>query len=593
MTDILRSYTDLSPSTPRFHVSTVLQSIINALPLTFDQSTRAVLVRLLLKDLRTLSSKSRLFHKDAALALLALKTLGRVPVGSEPLTEASSLCTLLELSSSLYKEDRNASSEALKCVANTLLLYDHARVTFISKEVGGGEFCASMLEKATTPEQLFTLSRIMFLATASPSSLILSLVEDKRHGRTTIDVIAMKIDIVLSNVLGNKAFARDAMSELLKFSFNLLLHYPKVRPWIVIMSKNFKAQILMGTYHWMHETPFAYNPISLLPPLLRVYQNLPRTFPIPLAPPLTHAIHALVTIPMTPTLITLWFSATRNSTSRHVLPPQTPRPRSSSTLDRALNVFAAGRRSLSISSNSPASMIGNSYHDVVVRTMDLLEVVFSFHFPSNSNPDSREVREAFKNVLVGSAMSVDTSLDELVSPLLALCTRICMMDKTSRKRVREWIIPPNLDRSYPLDERDDFLGKCIRLLGSVYHLRLKATVGEMLYAACDCDPSILSSLIGYGHVAGFLFNKGILSAPPPPSNDPHSSQRVVNPITGTYDTMPPGGLNSHIAEMTEEEKEIEMDKLFVLFDRLDRSGAPPPDQRKTAHSTVKSKRTPK
>ncbi|GAW01627.1 hypothetical protein LENED_003232 [Lentinula edodes] len=489
MTDILRSYTDLSPSTPRFHVSTVLQSIINALPLTFDQSTRAVLVRLLLKDLKTLSSKSRLFHKDAALALLALKTLGRVPVGSEPLTEASSLCTLLELSSSLYKEDRNASSEALKCVANTLLLYDHARVTFISKEVSGGEFCASMLEKATTPEQLFTLSRIMFLATASPSSLILSLVEDKRHGRTIIDVIAMKIDIVLSNVLGNKAFARDAMSELLKFSFNLLLHYPK--------------------------------------------------------------LHGLA-----------------SASSRR-------------------------RRSLSISSNSPASMIGNSYHDVVVRTMDLLEVVFSFHFPSNSNPDSREVREAFKNVLVGSAMSADTSLDELVSPLLALCTRICMMDKTSRKRVREWIIPPNLDRSYPLDERDDFLGKCIRLLGSVYHLRLKATVGEMLYAACDCDPSILSSLIGYGHVAGFLFNKGILSAPPPPSNDPHSSQRVVNPITGTYDTMPPGGLNSHIAEMTEEEKEIEMDKLFVLFDRLDRSGAPPPDQRKTAHSTVKSKRTPK
>ncbi|KAJ3873519.1 guanine nucleotide exchange factor [Lentinula edodes] len=580
MTDILRSYTDLSPSTPRFHVSTVLQSIINALPLTFDQSTRAVLVRLLLKDLKTLSSKSRLFHKDAALALLALKTLGRVPVGSEPLTEASSLCTLLELSSSLYKEDRNASSEALKCVANTLLLYDHARVTFISKEVGGGEFCASMLEKATTPEQLFTLSRIMFLATASPSSLILSLVEDKRHGRTTIDVIAMKIDIVLSNVLGNKAFARDAMSELLKFSFNLLLHYPKLHGLASASSRSERE----------FQSP---NLDGLLPPLLRVYQNLPRTFPIPLAPPLTHAIHALVTIPLTPTLIALWFSATRNSTSRQVLQPQTPRPRSSSTLDRALNVFAAGRRSLSISSNSPASMIGNSYHDVVVRTMDLLEVVFSFHFPSNSNPDSREVREAFKNVLVGSAMSADTSLDELVSPLLALCTRICMMDKTSRKRVREWIIPPNLDRSYPLDERDDFLGKCIRLLGSVYHLRLKATVGEMLYAACDCDPSILSSLIGYGHVAGFLFNKGILSAPPPPSNDPHSSQRVVNPITGTYDTMPPGGLNSHIAEMTEEEKEIEMDKLFVLFDRLDRSGAPPPDQRKTAHSTVKSKRTPK
>ncbi|KAJ4481036.1 guanine nucleotide exchange factor [Lentinula aciculospora] len=578
MTDILRSYSDLSSSSPRFQVSAVLQSIINALPLTFDQSTRAALVRLLLRDLRTSSSKSRLYHKDAAQALLALKTLGRVPAGSEPLTEPSSLCTLLELASSLYKEDRSASSEALKCVANTLLLYDHARVTFVSREVGGGEICASMLEKATSSDQLFTLSRIMFLATASPSTLIFSLVEDKRHGRTIIDVIAIKLDMVLSSVLANKAFARDAMSELLKLSFNLMLHYPKLHG---LTSTSLRSQ-------QDFQSP---NLDGLLPPLLRVYQNLPRTFPIPLVPPLTHVIHALITIPLTPSLISLWFSATRNSTSRHVHSSHTPRPRSSSTLDRALNVFSAGRRSLSISSNSPASMFGNSYHDVLIRTIDLLEIVFSFHFPSNSNPDSREVREAFKNVLVGSRMSTDTTLDELVSPLLALCTRICMMDQTSRKRLRDWIIPPNIDRSYPLNERDDFLGRCIRLLGSVYHPKLNASVGEMLYAACDCDPSILSSLVGYGHVAGFLFNKGIMSAPPPPSSDPHSSQRVVNPITGTYDTMPQGGINNSIAEMTEEEKEIEMDKLFVLFDRLDRSGAPPPNHRKTAHSTIKSKRT--
>ncbi|KAJ3770516.1 guanine nucleotide exchange factor [Lentinula raphanica] len=582
MTDILRSYTDLSSSSPRFQVATVLQSIINALPLTFDQSTRAALVRLLLRDLRTSSSRSRLFHKDAALALLALKTLGRVPAGSEPLTEASSLRTLLELSSSLYKEDRNASSEALKCIANTLLLYDHARITFISKEVGGGEICAHLLEKATTSEQIFTLSRIMFLATASPSSLILSLVEDKRHGRTIIDVIPTKVDMVLSSVLANKAFARDAMSELVKFSFNLLLHYPKLYSLASTSSRS--QQEFQST-----------NLDGLLPSLLRVYRSLPRTFPIPLAPPLTHVIHALVTIPITPSLISIWFSTARSSSSssRHLHSLNTPRPRSSSTLDRALNVFTAGRRSLSISSNNPTSMIGNSTtRDIVVRTMDLLGVVFSFHFPSTSNPDSREVREAFRNVLVGSGMSSETSLDELVSPLVALCTRICMMDQTSRRRVREWIIPPDLDRSYPLGERDDLLGRCIRLLGSVYHMRLKASVGEMLYAACDCDPSILSSLVGYGHVAGFLFTKGVLTAPPPPSANPYSSQRVVNPITGTYDTMPPNALNNSIAEMTEEEKEIEMDKLFVLFDRLDRSGAPPPSQSKTLHSS-RSRRTPK
>lgn len=49
------------------------------------------------------------------------------------------------------------------------------------------------------------------------------------------------------------------------------------------------------------------------------------------------------------------------------------------------------------------------------------------------------------------------------------------------------MVPADLDRTNPLDERTDFLGRCIRLLGSVYHTRLKDSVGEMIYAACDSD----------------------------------------------------------------------------------------------------------
>ncbi|KIK56191.1 hypothetical protein GYMLUDRAFT_230524 [Collybiopsis luxurians FD-317 M1] len=591
MTDILKSYTDLNSSTPRFQVSAVLNSIIDADPFLFDQPSRAALIRLLLRDLKSAGSKSRLLHKDAAQALLAVKTLGRIPAGSEPLTESSNISTLLELSNSLIKEDKNASSEALRCIANTMLLYDHARVTFVSREVGGGEACATMLEKATTPDQIFTLSRILFLATASPSSLILSLVEDRRRGRTIIDIITMKIDMIMASLLNNKYLARDAMSELVKFAFNILHHYPNLHSIASKTSKEYQSPNLDG----------------LLPPLLRVYQSLPPTYPTPLVSPLTHVIHALVTIPITPSLVTLWFSSTRSPTHRasshshsHSSPvhrsPSISTPKSS-TLDRAFHqVIAAGRRSLSISSNSPASMYGISYHDVVLRTLDLLEIVFSHYFPSNSNPDSLEVRQSFKIDLTRSGMPNDTSLDELLSPLVALCTRICMMDKASRLRVREWIVPADLDRSRPLDERADFLGRCIRLLRSVYHTRLKASVGEMLYAACDCDASILSSLFGYGNVAGFLFNKGILSAPPPPSSDPYSSssssQRYINPITGTYDTRPQGGIGGPTEEMTEEEKEEEMDKLFVLFDRLERSGAPPANQRKSVHPRTKSKHTP-
>jgi hypothetical protein len=89
--------------------------------------------------------------------------------------------------------------------------------------------------------------------------------------------------------------------------------------------------------------------------------------------------------------------------------------------------------------------------------------------------------------------------------------------------------------------------------------------------------STLSALVGYGNVAGFLFHKGILNAPP---NDAASSNvslvtpsgTHINPITGTIQSGPV------LPAMSDEEKEHEMEKLFVLFDRLERMGAIPPSQ---------------
>jgi hypothetical protein len=100
----------------------------------------------------------------------------------------------------------------------------------------------------------------------------------------------------------------------------------------------------------------------------------------------------------------------------------------------------------------------------------------------------------------------------------------------------------------------------------------------------------MAALFGYGHVAGFLFNKGILSAPPPPTSlkSAHSlasTSREINPITGTYS----GSTSSApVEEMTEEEKEQEMEKLFVLFERLERTGALPPNQNPVRKAIEKS-----
>lgn len=79
--------------------------------------------------------------------------------------------------------------------------------------------------------------------------------------------------------------------------------------------------------------------------------------------------------------------------------------------------------------------------------------------------------------------------------------------------------------------------------------------------------------MGYGNVAGFLFNKGIVTGPPSgdASSSADTSGAQINPITGAIQEE-----RAEI-EMTEEEREREAERLFVLFDRLERTGAVPPE----------------
>jgi hypothetical protein len=53
-------------------------------------------------------------------------------------------------------------------------------------------------------------------------------VEQKYHGRTVVEIIGGKLDLLTVAILSGAKMAREAMSDLLKFTFNLLLHYPKV-----------------------------------------------------------------------------------------------------------------------------------------------------------------------------------------------------------------------------------------------------------------------------------------------------------------------------------------------------------------------------
>lgn len=89
---------------------------------------------------------------DSALALLAVKSMGKNPAGSEVIATPANLTALLTISS-FFKDDLDASNEALKCIANALLLIESARSTFVKKEVGGSEAIMELLEVRITSLQ--------------------------------------------------------------------------------------------------------------------------------------------------------------------------------------------------------------------------------------------------------------------------------------------------------------------------------------------------------------------------------------------------------------------------------------------------------
>ncbi|EEB95318.1 hypothetical protein MPER_05726, partial [Moniliophthora perniciosa FA553] len=176
-------------------------------------------------DLKKRGPESRL--TDQAKGLLAVKTLGKKPEGAEQLATTFGLSTLLTLAVDL-KDDIEASSEALRCIANTLLLFDKSRALFISEEVGGGEICVKVLNECTHPDQMFVLARILFFATVSPSLFVISLVEEEHEGQNISSIIGSKLDLMLVELSKDVKMAKEAIADLLKLTFNILLHYPKL-----------------------------------------------------------------------------------------------------------------------------------------------------------------------------------------------------------------------------------------------------------------------------------------------------------------------------------------------------------------------------
>lgn len=373
---------------------------------------------------------------------------------------------------------------------------------------------------------------------------IVSIVERKPSGRAhpLVEIIGLRLESLIPALLSGTKMAREAMVDLLKFTFNILTHYPKVCQALAISALNFSnifqlvdcenlgasgggndgAKVLgeywsdrLDGFVYFIPSPsrliayFASVHPSLLPPLLRAFNSLQPSSPTPLAPPLNHIIHSLLAIPCTKNLQTTWLPPNRSRRGSPSAGPTTPLSSSSSlasdspreasrppgAFDRAKSMFAAGRLSLSRSA-SPARPPSPPNSDTLLNAYSLLEVALAHYFPGTIEPDDPSVRATAKT-------ESDSTMDELLAPLVMLLCKLVTGDTGSRERLREWLLPANLDRTVVLESRADTLGRLLRLLTSVYHSRLNVTSGELLYAICNHDglssrPPLISSFSADG-----------------------------------------------------------------------------------------------
>ena len=169
----------------------------------------------------------------------------------------------------MRSSDPDAADEALRCIANALLLVDTARNTWADV---GGIYCVELLEvrgaqqlpylnlidctqQTNSINTVFLVCRILFLSTASPSAPFLQrLLDDFSEGpivsvdhKDVVAIVASKLDILLPSVIKAETMSREAFIDLLKFAFNLLCHWPRVRFALYFMSWNGRNNVAYCT----------------------------------------------------------------------------------------------------------------------------------------------------------------------------------------------------------------------------------------------------------------------------------------------------------------------------------------------------------
>ena len=179
-------------------------------------------------------------------------------------------------------------------------------------------------------------------------------------------------------------------------------------------------------------------------------------------------------------------------------------------------------------------------------------------------------------VILDKGIRSEEDLEKLeanATPVISVLRRInAIAPPAVKQSMKDELLPSSKDRAQPLGRSDTLSSRLLRLTTSPTAPKFKEQISYLLFELSDSDALTFTRNVGYGYAAGFLMTHNI---PAPESLDSFGEEvttvdgQEINPITGQRRDMEPEDAGP---EMTDEEKEKEAEKLFVLFERLKATG---------------------
>lgn len=159
----------------------------------------------------------------------------------------------------------------------------------------------------------------------------------------------------------------------------------------------------------------------------------------------------------------------------------------------------------------------------------------------------------------------ENELEHTVTPLVSVLRLVYDSAPDEVKIfIRGKLLPTAEDRREVLGRGETLPARLLRNLTNALAPQLREAISHFVFEMSDKDASKFVDNVGYGYASGFLFQNDI----PVPKNaagaENGASSRPVNPVTGQYLDQESG---AKLPEMTDEEKEREAERLFVLFER--------------------------